>query len=663
MAKTQFSFDDLKKAVGKSDSSLAVLEAIRGEGGEVVDFAAIYFDPSAMSIVKVPTGISYSGSRYLEATQTSVQNTFFISLCTTVRTGTTLDLTTRLNTVGKGVTPLYYNVQLIPYNEVLARLDESGKAGAPAHEDAVVIFIDDSERTEVDTNYTVRDYFGNWVEGYYVLELVDRDGKEDLKFVSANASGATNLLGVPYETLIGTFWSDYPECAPWTAFYIDTAKTGAYVINEAFNHIMKKFMSCMVFSPAVGLATMIAVDRTAIWEREQSLRGRAEDMASLFGSMTSGLCIGQLIRDESGKATDMRLDMVNLQFELMEGYPSGSVQGRLLSEVSYNDPHFEKYVEVADSMSKINFEKYVPLSGATLEVHIYSQGDDVVVFSEYDITEKVKSEKALAKSEAELAEQLKTINESIEYASVIQRSLLPEPGLFEQAFSDYSIKWEPRDVVGGDIYWLKNFEAGTVLCVADCTGHGTPGALLTMLVMSAFDDIVTEDNCSDTAQLVWNLDKKMLGIFSTKGNTQKLGGDMQIMDGCDIAVLFIAKDKSITLSSCNTQVFVCDGKEVERIKGQHISIGEGKLKSKDEINAINIPYSPDKKFYIASDGLYEQPGGEREKKYGYKDFERIILENHNESQAIISKKAWNAFENYRGKFKRVDDFELITFKL
>ena len=253
----------------------------------------------------------------------------------------------------------------------------------------------------------------------------------------------------------------------------------------------------------------------------------------------------------------------------------------------------------------------------------------------------------------ELAERLRTINESIEYASVIQRSLLPKKTMFK-AFSDYSVKWRPRDVVSGDVYWIKTFDAGTVLCVCDCTGHGAPGALLTMLVLSAFEDMVNENNCEDTAQIIWNLEQKLISSFTANEERTK--------NGCDLAVMFIAKDKSVKFSSCNTNVFICDGKEVEQIKGQHIFVGEGNIKNKAEIDIINIPANADKKFYIASDGLYEQPGGEHERRYGYKEFKQIILENHNQSQDFISDKVWEAYESYRGGFRRVDDFQLISFK-
>lgn len=256
----------------------------------------------------------------------------------------------------------------------------------------------------------------------------------------------------------------------------------------------------------------------------------------------------------------------------------------------------------------------------------------------------------------ELAEKLRTINESIEYASKIQMHIMPEEALFKNAFSDYSIKWEPRDIVGGDIPWIKNFKAGTVLCVCDCTGHGTPGALLTMLVASAFEDTIHEDNCHDTAQIIWNLEQRLTSIFGVNAT------DQDPKDGCDLAVLFIAKDKTINVSSCNTYVFVCDGKEVDQIKGQHIFVGEGKLKSKDEITATTIAYNENNKFYIASDGLYEQPGGTRERRYGYREFKQIILQNHHQNQSQISNKVWQAYESYRGDFRRVDDYNLITFK-
>jgi len=239
----------------------------------------------------------------------------------------------------------------------------------------------------------------------------------------------------------------------------------------------------------------------------------------------------------------------------------------------------------------------------------------------------------------------------VEYAGKIQKNLLPPESIFREAFSDYHVIWHPRDIVGGDIYWIKNFDEGVVLCVCDCTGHGTSGALLTMLVMSALEATVQPNNCSDTANIVWKIDERLFQVFNMKTG-----------DGCDLAVLFIAKDGSITLSAGHTNVFICNGKDVQRIRGQKIFVGEGNLNCKEDVKMIRIPANPNNKFYIASDGLFDQPGGESSVPFGYKVFEKIILENHDKEQSIISGKIWDAFEEYRGMEPRVDDFELITFK-
>ncbi|MCL2820723.1 MAG: SpoIIE family protein phosphatase [Oscillospiraceae bacterium] len=267
-----------------------------------------------------------------------------------------------------------------------------------------------------------------------------------------------------------------------------------------------------------------------------------------------------------------------------------------------------------------------------------------------DVTEIVNTQ-------AELAKRLQTINEGIRYASKIQMSIIPDDAELKKAFLDYSIIWMPRDVVGGDIYWAKNFDDGTVLCVCDCTGHGTPGALLTMLVVSAFESTITEQSHTDTAEVLYTLDRRLATVLNVKNNNNYT----DINDGCDLAVLFISNDGSVSVSSGNTNIFVCDGKSVIRNKGQKMFIGEGKITGKDNIKTVTYPANPANKFYIASDGLYDQIGGEELIPYGYDEFEKIILANHNEKHSTISEKVWYSFENYRGDNARRDDFELITF--
>ncbi len=97
-------------------------------------------------------------------------------------------------------------------------------------------------------------------------------------------------------------------------------------------------------------------------------------------------------------------------------------------------------------------------------------------------------------------------------------------------------------------------------------------------------------------------------------------------------------------------------------KGQKIFVGEGKLKNKNEVVVHNIPAKLGNKFYIASDGLFDQPGGSVGRRFGYNMFKQIILDSHHEEQVVITDKIWNAFEEYRGVHVRRDDVELIAFK-
>ena len=300
------------------------------------------------------------------------------------------------------------------------------------------------------------------------------------------------------------------------------------------------------------------------------------------------------------------------------------------------------------------------------------QKDEIKTLSEFiDMTISVMNEKLnaerkaheseIAKARAEAARQ--AIISSIEYAGKIQKNMLPPESAFMEAFSDYHCIWKPKDIVGGDMYWIKNFSEGTVLCVFDCTGHGTPGAILTMLVMATFEAVVTDSNYKDTARIVWELEKRFVsGLNVKQTGSDKPEKGLLINDGCDLAVLYIAKDGSVAISAANTNVFICDGIGVTRLKGQKIRIGGAALRSKEEIKVTAIDAKSENKYYIASDGLYEQIGGESGIPFGYDTFEEIILKNHNERQCEISEKIWITFEKYRGNNARRDDFELITFK-
>ena len=270
----------------------------------------------------------------------------------------------------------------------------------------------------------------------------------------------------------------------------------------------------------------------------------------------------------------------------------------------------------------------------------------------------------LKKQKEELAQKHKTIISSLNYASKIQRNLLPNEENLAEVFPDHDVLWYPKDIVGGDIYWLKRFADGALLCICDCTGHGTPGALLTMLVVSALDAVVKEHNYKDTAYALWALDqrlKKALNVTEAPRN-DAWQSVTDINDGADLALMFVSTSGEVTVSSGNTHVFVCNGSQVTDIKGQKLRVGSGKITCREDVRTVVIPADPSNKYYAASDGLFDQIGAATGRPFGYGTFKQLILENHDKPLSEIFDQVWRRFEQHRGDECRRDDVALVGFR-
>jgi len=497
---------------------------------------------------------------------------------------------------------------------------------------------------------------------YALWEVVDMDnGEKNVRLAYAN-NFWLNILGLTPETAYGRLFSDIaPSDGAWIPRLVDVALgKSETIVQEPYSAETNTHFHTQIYAPKHGQVVVLHHFRNQFVKSEAEQMEREQKVSSLFLLMPSAFCIGEVIEDENGEVADIHFDMLNQMFEVMHRFRVNALQGKRLF-VEYPDFDakdedtgenvFEIIKKTVKKQTKHIFMVRQPHTDNLFEVICYPEGEKRFMCIANDVTERLKNERLLKEAN-------ETILSGINYANKIQTNLLPTENTMESLFSDYSVIWKPRDIVGGDIYWVKQFDEGTVLCVCDCTGHGTPGALLTMLVVSDFESSILPDNCRDTANIIWELEQRLTKVFNVRERN-----DDGLKDGCDIAALFIAKDGSVSVSAAHTDVFVCDGKEVTQHKGQRIFIGEGKIKSKDDIKTIHIPANPDNKFYIASDGLYDQPSPGRKGLFGYKKFNKIILDNHNEKQSVISERVWEAFEAHRGEVTRVDDFQLITFKL
>jgi len=263
----------------------------------------------------------------------------------------------------------------------------------------------------------------------------------------------------------------------------------------------------------------------------------------------------------------------------------------------------------------------------------------------------------------------KHTRESIEYASLIQGSLLPDEKLLVNYFQDNFVYWMPKDTVGGDI-WLFNdlrHEDECLLFFIDCTGHGVPGAFVTMIVKAIEREIITK--ITDDSELeispAWimsyfNKTMKILLKQETKDAKSNAGWDGGI-------IYYNKKDMILKFAGAETPLFymTTDG-DFKTIKGNRYSVGYKKCDSDYKYKETIIEVEKGMKFYCTTDGYLDQNGGEKDFPFGKKRFGNIIKEHHTESMKDQKEYFIQEMAKYESQIEnndRNDDMTVIAFEI
>jgi len=266
-------------------------------------------------------------------------------------------------------------------------------------------------------------------------------------------------------------------------------------------------------------------------------------------------------------------------------------------------------------------------------------------------------EKMVQERTQELREKNNKITDSIDYAKRIQESILPTAGELEETLQDFFIIWKPRDVVGGDFYWLKRFKNSYILAIGDCTGHGVSGAFMTMAVNSILNYIVDEVCHNDPAFILKELNRHVQQTIHRNDTDQMRD------DGLDMGICYVKDNKEMVFAGARIALYLKQGNSVEIIKGDRESVG---YKSSDlEYNFTNhsLHLQEDSVCYLTTDGYLDQNGGEKDHCFGKKRFQEVILNSSNallrEQQQIFEK----VLGDYMvGKGQR-DDVTVIGFRV
>ena len=252
---------------------------------------------------------------------------------------------------------------------------------------------------------------------------------------------------------------------------------------------------------------------------------------------------------------------------------------------------------------------------------------------------------------------------SVNYASRLQRGQLPRQLRIDGRFASFASIWEPRDTIGGDLYWLSSSQQSGpfVLAVADCTGHGVPGAMLSLLVSNSLERIYANDTAEDPATALMSLDH-----YVRTGLNQDRA-DSESDDGCDAAVLRIDRDKqTIEFAGAKLGLFQVNAHgTLTRHLGSRCSLGyQDKVLEADKPILQKIPYQSGDVFAVVTDGFTDQIGGSTGKtSFGYRRLEDILKTNYKASTEEIAATMKHDFAAWQGNESRRDDVTAVVFRL
>jgi DNA-binding response OmpR family regulator len=259
----------------------------------------------------------------------------------------------------------------------------------------------------------------------------------------------------------------------------------------------------------------------------------------------------------------------------------------------------------------------------------------------------------------DLAEAFSVIEGSIQYASRIQRSVLPTPEFMERVFSDHFILWEPRDVVGGDIYWCCPWGEGVLFALGDCTGHGVPGAFMTMITTGAFERARSEVGPGNLGQLISRMHQ--LVQLTLKQDSDQGESD----DGMELGLCYLtAGGRQMSFAGARFSLFtLMPGQLASEIKGDKRGIGYRKVPFTQQYSQAVVELQPGMRFYMSSDGLIDQVGSEVRRGFGKARLLELLARIGDRPMAEQRAVVWQALLDHQGSESRRDDVSVIGFQL
>jgi serine phosphatase RsbU (regulator of sigma subunit) len=268
-----------------------------------------------------------------------------------------------------------------------------------------------------------------------------------------------------------------------------------------------------------------------------------------------------------------------------------------------------------------------------------------------------KTNKILKSKNEIIEEKNKSITDSINYAKRLQNAILPSSDSVNSILPEHFILYEPKDIVSGDFYWVSEHDNKFMVAAIDCTGHGVPGALLSIVGHNAINQSVNEMGITKPAEVMHSMNTIIKKILH-----QDKGSD--IRDGMDMALCTFDKSTN-TLEYCgaNNPIYIVSDGKLNIIKASKLTVGSLQEDVKANPENHSIPMKKGECFYIFSDGYADQFGGTDNKKFKTGRMQELLLSLKDQPMPHQKKIIREAFVNWKGSNEQVDDVLVIGVRV
>jgi serine phosphatase RsbU (regulator of sigma subunit) len=271
------------------------------------------------------------------------------------------------------------------------------------------------------------------------------------------------------------------------------------------------------------------------------------------------------------------------------------------------------------------------------------------------LREKEEAFAILESQKAELEYTSRRIIDSLNYAQRIQDALLPSETYLKKYFRESFILYKPKDIVSGDFYWIGEKNDKRFIVAADCTGHGVPGALISMIGHDLLEKIIVSEDILQPGMILDRMNGALGETFSREKNTGTI-----IRDGMDIGICSIdLKERKIGFAGAFFPLFLIRDNRLIEIKGDRFTLGMAPGASFTN-NEIDLDEGD--MLYLFSDGYVDQFGGEEDKKFMYRRFRYLLMNIHTFPLADQKTILDDNILTWKGNNPQVDDILIIGFK-